>query len=398
MRDDKVRVYEVAEEAGATSSTVIEKAAELSIILKSPQSTMSYADAEAITKYIMTGKSDLLKKKKNTPKIVKKDTKKEDKTQTPKKEIVKKDNVKEESIKKENNKKAPVKEIIKRRKELTIVQKKNPKKEEPKVVKEEVKKEEPIIKKEEVAKDKTDKVITPKNDITKDEVKPKMVLKKRGLTIVKKRRPQIEVTQNVPQSKKKKMASMSDLFGAGDDLKEQYTTSKQKRTKTKQAAKGHSQGKKIKVDTVNDFKEPSESILGEEVVLLDMGLMETSKFLRETPKPKNIRTTKPSAFGNIPRGIKRKSKKKNYKTKVEEVAITEVTIPQECRVYEFAEKINKTTGDVIGKLFMLGMMVTKNDFLGKDELEILGEEYNIEITVKDELEDVTMLKIMQKQR
>ena len=34
------------------------------------------------------------------------------------------------------------------------------------------------------------------------------------------------------------------------------------------------------------------------------------------------------------------------------------------------------------------MMVTKNDFLKQDELEILGEEFGIEVTVKDALEDV----------
>jgi len=116
--------------------------------------------------------------------------------------------------------------------------------------------------------------------------------------------------------------------------------------------------------------------------------METSKFLQETPRPKNIRTTKPSAFGNQPRGIKRGKKKKKYRKAIETVEITEVTIPEECRVYEFAEKIGKTAGDVIGKLFILGMMVTKNDFLGNDEIEILGEEYGIDITIKDELEDV----------
>ena len=34
------------------------------------------------------------------------------------------------------------------------------------------------------------------------------------------------------------------------------------------------------------------------------------------------------------------------------------------------------------------MMVTKNDFLKQDELEILGEEFGIEVTVRDALEDV----------
>jgi translation initiation factor IF-2 len=185
------------------------------------------------------------------------------------------------------------------------------------------------------------------------------------------------------------MPSMSELFGASADLKEQYTTNKAKKTK-KQAAKAHEHGKKIDVyKEKDDFKESDESLMGEEVVLLDMAITETSKFLQETPKPKNIRTTKPSAFGNQPRGLKRgKKKKKKYKKSTEAEEVKAVTIPEECRVYEFAEKINKTTGDVIGKLFMLGMMVTKNDFLGADELEILGEEYGIDITVKDELEDV----------
>ncbi|MFY9081675.1 translation initiation factor IF-2, partial [Aliarcobacter butzleri] len=47
---------------------------------------------------------------------------------------------------------------------------------------------------------------------------------------------------------------------------------------------------------------------------------------------------------------------------------------------------------VITVLFSLGMMVTKNDFLKQDELEILGEEFGIEVTVKDALEDVNYVE------
>jgi translation initiation factor IF-2 len=60
---DKVRVYEIAEEAGATSAEVIAKAKDLKIELKSPQSAVSFEDAEEITKYIMTGKSSKLEVK-----------------------------------------------------------------------------------------------------------------------------------------------------------------------------------------------------------------------------------------------------------------------------------------------------------------------------------------------
>lgn len=52
---EKVRVYEIAEEAGVSSADVIEKAKILGIELKSPQSAASYEEAEEITKYILTG-------------------------------------------------------------------------------------------------------------------------------------------------------------------------------------------------------------------------------------------------------------------------------------------------------------------------------------------------------
>ena len=135
------------------------------------------------------------------------------------------------------------------------------------------------------------------------------------------------------------MASMSDLFGASADLKEEYTP-RSRKPKPRQAARAQEHGRRLDVNGKNtDFKESDDSIMGEEVVLLDMGLMETSKFLQEAPKPKNIRTTKPSAFGNQPRGLKRGRKRKKYKVKAEEVEVTDVTIPEDCRIHEFADKI-----------------------------------------------------------
>ena len=73
--EDKVRVFEIAEEAGSTSAEVIKKASDLKIELKSPQSSVSFEEAEEITEYIMTGKSKLLPKKKATtkPKVIKKE-------------------------------------------------------------------------------------------------------------------------------------------------------------------------------------------------------------------------------------------------------------------------------------------------------------------------------------
>ncbi|AYJ78556.1 translation initiation factor IF-2 N-terminal domain-containing protein [Aliarcobacter cryaerophilus] len=57
---DKVRVFEIAEEVAKTSVEVMQKAKELGIDLKTAQASVSYEDAEEITQYILTGKSDRL--------------------------------------------------------------------------------------------------------------------------------------------------------------------------------------------------------------------------------------------------------------------------------------------------------------------------------------------------
>jgi translation initiation factor IF-2 len=67
---------------------------------------------------------------------------------------------------------------------------------------------------------------------------------------------------------------------------------------------------------------------------------------------------------------------------VDEV-VTHVEIPEDIRVYEFAEKLKRPMSDIIKVLFDLGMMMTKNDFLGADEIEILSEEFGVEVTVID---------------
>ncbi len=58
---DQVKVYEIAEEVGTTSAEVISKASDLNINLVSPQSAVPFEIAEEISKYIMTGESELKK-------------------------------------------------------------------------------------------------------------------------------------------------------------------------------------------------------------------------------------------------------------------------------------------------------------------------------------------------
>jgi translation initiation factor IF-2 len=374
---DKVRVYEIAEEAGASSQDVITKAKDLGIELKSPQSAVSFEDAEEIANYIMTGKSSKLVKKTATkPKKVvepKVEAEPEIKIDIP---------VKEETLKEEK--------------------------------KQEIKK--PEIKKVAISKPKPlDKPVSeaPKEELSKPEVNPentnKIVPKRRGLKIIKKKQPRVETpvapSINIESQPKKQMKSLSEILGGSDNSdNNQLNTNldedrrgKAKKERKKTAVKSQDHGKRLDVqrDYADDFRSSDDSLLGEEVVLLDMGLNDNLKIFDE-PKPQNLnkqsRSSRPAAFGNAPQGLKRGKRKKRIARTQESIEITEVTIPEDIRVYEFAEACGKSPSEVITVLFSLGMMVTKNDFLKQDELEILGEEFGIEVTVKDALEDVNYVE------
>ncbi len=98
--------------------------------------------------------------------------------------------------------------------------------------------------------------------------------------------------------------------------------------------------------------------------------------------------------GNLKRPTPKK--KKNIKQEKKE-SIKSIEIPENVRVYEFAEKIGKTTGEVIKVLFTLGTMVTQNDFLDKDSIEILAEEFGIEVKTIDPLSALDYVKAYDEQ-
>jgi len=370
---DKVRVFEIAEEAGSTSAEVIQKAKELGIDLKTAQATVSFEDAEEITQYIMTGKSSRLKKVSHaTPTKVKKEVESQEKIDT---------------------KKSTTKEI-KETKEVTTKKKEVESQEQ-------VEQKKPVISKPVTIDVDKKESLEPLAQDSQNKIMPK----RKGLVIIKKKRPGEELVSKNDSGEiitKKPTKSLSEIFGDKEDSSHTISTKKEsqdstiqqriKKEKKKQQVKAQDHGKKldIKHDS-EEFRSSDDSLLGEEVILLDMDLQDNFKIFDE-PKPVNTtnqsRSSKPAAFGNVPTGLKRgKRKKRVIKTK-ENVEIKSVVIPEDIRVYEFAEACGKTPAEVITVLFHLGMMVTKNDFLKQDELEILGEEFGIEVTVKDALEDV----------
>jgi translation initiation factor IF-2 len=375
---DKIRVYEIAEESGATSSEVALKALDLGFELKSAQSAVSCEDAEEILNYILTGKSKLLKSVKKPKKAVKKVK------QTPKVEPEPETEDKEEQPKTKEPKKTEQKETPKQVKEES-----------------EAKKEQSLEKKavvKEITPEVEEKVEVEKTKAPKEQqkegTKDRIALKRRGISFVKKKRPAIQNTEPEESLPKKQMKSLSEILGGTPEIKDDYKP-KAKKEKKKIQAKAYEHGKVIEMDQGNNDFGTSDDFYGEEVVLLDMDLNEPAVEVEEPQNKKQNKTSrssKPSEFGNRPQGLRRGKRKKRARITKEEVEITEITIPEDIRVYEFAEKIGKNTAEVIGKLFVLGMMVTKNDFLENDEIEILAEEFGIEVTIKDTLEDVNYLE------
>ncbi len=376
---DNVRVYEIAEEAGASSNDVIVKAKDLGIELKSPQSAVSFEDAEEIVKYIMNGESKKLLKKPEVKKVRK--VLKNEETPEPTTVLEEKVEVKEET-----------KETL-TKEEIPAV---------PKEVKVEAKEEA----KTEIKVEAKPEPKTPSEPIKKNN---KIIPKRRGLKIVKKIKPKPVFVEEVITAKKQ-MKSLSEILGNANDSsdgigKKTEAISRVRKDKKRSIARAQDHGKKLEINshprTFNNNnhnnRDVADSILGEEVVLLDMSMTDTSKLL-DDPRPQNnnknkqTRSSKPSAFGNRPQGLRRGRRKKRFRKEIIAEDITHITIPEDVRVYEFAEACGKTASDVISVLFGLGMLVTKNDFLKQDELEILGEEFGIEVTVKDALEDVNYVE------
>jgi translation initiation factor IF-2 len=69
------------------------------------------------------------------------------------------------------------------------------------------------------------------------------------------------------------------------------------------------------------------------------------------------------------------------------VATTTVTLVQNSTVAEFAEAVGVSSGEVIKRLMMLGDMHTVNQPMGRDAMEILGEDLGIEVIVVSPAEE-----------
>ncbi len=356
---DTVKIQEIADEAGLSNADLIEKAKELGFNIKAANSKISLDDAGILVDYAISG---------TLPKNFKKPEKKTKKSISKKEEVNQK---KEQTVQEEGLQKG--------------VQSSKPEK---KTATEEAKKAEP----KEAKKRKGISIIGKKTEESSDterEESPSEEPKKRsllrgGIKIVRKAKP-------AP-------ARAATNISLGSAKYEPYIGKKKPK---KGPAEAKNTGKKIDIFNHDSLSGDIDSGFGEEeVVLLDFSdkniyeeMMRQEQKRKEEMKKREAQNGGPvrgkSPFRPQQRhGLKRGGKRKKYTKEENNEVVTSVEIPENVRVYEFAEKVNRSMSEVISVLFALGMMVTKNDFLSKDEIEILAEEFGVEVTTINPLDEL----------
>ncbi|EAL7909829.1 translation initiation factor IF-2 [Campylobacter upsaliensis] len=336
----KVRIHEIAKELGYDSKDIIQKANELGLDIKTASNAVEPEVAAGIYEYIQT---------KTIPAIFKKEEKKTGK-----------------NLKKEEKPKA-------------VKAKKETKKEEPK---------EEIQEKVEPLKEEAKEEIKEEKNETQS-LAGATLAKRRGLVIVKKKKDEQEFKkeEQKPSTSAAERPSLSMIFSNADE-----NLKKKKKEKKALVATKKESVEKMDFLESQDFGDISLDD-EDEVVLPDFSVKE-KEVAQNTPKkpPNFLRQNNSINFGEV--GIQRRSRKKPPKRveKKESEAITSLEIPKEIRVYEFADKLGKNTSEIISKLFMLGMMTTKNDFLDETAIEILAEEFGIEIKIIDEVSEFDYVK------
>lgn len=382
-----VRISEIAAELGYSNKEIIEKAHEMGLKkIKAANSVVSLEEAESIYNYVQTGE---LPQQKAKPKS---------KNKKQKEEIIKEaiideiEQIATSTMKKvEKIKEEPkvIKEQVKKelKDDFAKVTKKEPKKEIENKQEAEPKKE-IEKKKEEIPK------VTPKKEPvnrikTIDSLSSPTLKKRRGLVIVKKKNEDNEDRQEL---KAKKQPNEKLNLGLDEIFSNAEINLKKKKSSSKKQLPVSKKDNTVKIEILDD-RDIAETYIDDEdeVMLPDLTLKPIEIEERSKPNPKrqvykvsqNKFTTQETR--SLSRG-NRKKRKKPIKVDGEE-NITHVDIPKEIRVYEFADKINKQPSEIISKLFMLGLMVTKNDFLDEDAIEIIADEFNIEVNILDESVD-----------
>ncbi len=321
---DSIRVSELAKELGLTSKEVIEKFAEVSIVVKSHSNTVTPAQIRKLKEHLGVAP------KKSTSKPIAFVVKKAKPAQT------------EEAPKKETPKSAPMIERVQRVPRVEKVEKTAPveKKEEAPV---EVKKaEKPVVRVERT------KIEYPKNQ------------------------SRIEIVRRAPQ----RPAGVNGGVNGGANA-----SGKPDRNGEGRPPRGDK--KPFNKQSGGDKKLVERRIIPQEIYEGKSGPAGKRKVDTGKKKDKDFNSKKEDQeMISLEKAAAQKHKKKSHKEESQE-AVTQIVVNQPMTIQELADKIQKTPAEIVKFLMFQGIMATVNQLIDVDTIKKVCAEYELEVLEED---------------
>lgn len=370
---DKVKIIDIAADIARTPKEVFEKAKELGLDVKNTTSSVDVKTAEILAEFVTTGVNKMPPPPK--PKAAKSSTKATKTTKTATKTTKTDKPAAKKSPKPKESPDMPndVKEIKSSKKSLPTQ-----------------------VTTEQNAPQESKQEVEFKKDST-------LAQRNIGIRIVKKTASPA-ASQDTSSKKPQTYApSIQELMGQDQDIDEPIRARKSKKP-PKKAAVAH-RGNEQKIELLDrdfgthrsDYDEEQD-----EIMLFDFSEREIVDEDKENQERQaitdRVKIQRKNPWLNEHRSISRSRRKKPQRQQVDtsKVAQSAITIPEEIRVYEFAESAGRPLTEMIKVLFGLGLMVTKNDFLDKDAIEILAEEFQISISIQAQEQEVQEIVLDEK--
>lgn len=408
---DKIRISEIAKELGKTSKEVLQKAQELGFESKTASSSVTTEQAAILYDYIVSGVNPIVESVTTNLKESKKSTKAKKTSEETKNKTPKKEKAKEKE--KTPAPKTIDKEAKKTHKETSRIKKDSAKnnQESDLPIQEDVQKVLQEFQDTLPSSDSFQEFIAESQQIESTKIdeskahpqipQENLPIKRTGLRIIKKRDVR-EKNEEAPKAENRKESprTLQDLLGNLEETPA-YNKEKKKEKKKPSAHTSKNLGQQ-KIDLLDNREfYSSHDDEEEDIILFDLSVQDEHDIEEEDNERKatteRIKTQRHNPF--MEQGSTRRSNRKKAPKaqKVQETISGIVKIPEEIRAYEFAEKIGRSTGEVIKVLFSLGMMITKNDFLEKDAIEILAEEFGIQIQLISNTEELDYTQLEDKE-
>ena len=247
-------------------------------------------------------------------------------------------------------------------------------------------KEEAVSKQEEATKVEENKTIKKEDSDNSSNEKPKEVKKEeKGISAIRKKGTGgIRIVKKVKPVAKKEEKVVSKPKPQTTTSKPAPTPPKKKEVK-KKVVQAQEKGQEL---SINREIAEINSIEENQVELLDLSFVDIKLDMEEDKpkKPNQNRGTKKRGGNNRKRTItKEDNKKKKYVKKEKEQGT--IFIESETRVYELAEKIGKPLQEVIDKFREYGEELDKNDFINSDYIEMLADDFNVDVQLYNAIED-----------